>query len=69
MSRGRPTLRFERIPGKRAESLDALVYALAARAALNLGQAAFDAREFELANPPPVEVPPSPVIRSRWMDR
>jgi len=68
MSRGRPTLRFERIPGKRAESLDALVYAMAARSALNLGQAAFDQREFEL-NQPVVEVTPSPVIRSQWMAR
>jgi phage terminase large subunit GpA-like protein len=68
MSRGRPVLRFERIPGKRAESLDALVYAMAARAALNLGTAAFDQREFELSQPV-VEAPPPPVIRSAWMER
>jgi phage terminase large subunit GpA-like protein len=32
--RGRPTTRFERIPGKRVETLDELVYATAAKAGL-----------------------------------
>jgi phage terminase large subunit GpA-like protein len=35
-SRGQPVRLFERIPGKRAESLDSLVYATAARAAVNI---------------------------------
>lgn len=71
LARGRPVVRFERKLGAKAEALDALVYALAARAALNLSAAAFDVREGDLAagaapTPPPPPVPP--VIRSKWMD-
>lgn len=62
--RGQPSRRFERIPGRRAEALDALVYATAARQAVSV---IFDAREDELKNAPP-PVPP-PVIRSQWMQR
>ena len=68
MVRGRPTARFERIPGKRAESLDALVYATAAKAGLALSQAAFSQKEDELRLPAPKKPIPA-VIRSSWMDR
>jgi phage terminase large subunit GpA-like protein len=62
--RGQPSRRFERIPGRRAESLDALVYAHAARQAVTIN---FDQRASELAAAP---VPPPPrVIRSEWMQR
>jgi phage terminase large subunit GpA-like protein len=40
-ARGRPVVRFERKAGMRAEALDALVLGLAAKAALQLGEAAF----------------------------
>jgi phage terminase large subunit GpA-like protein len=68
MSRGRPVARFERKPGMLAEALDALTYALAAKAALSLNSAAFDQRETELSSPVP-PVPPPTVIRSQWMSR
>ena len=68
MARGRPVARFERKPGARAESLDCLVYGLAAKAALTLNAAAFSQREDALRTPPSPK-PPSPVIRSQWMDR
>lgn len=62
--RGRPARRFERVPGRRAEALDALVYATAARAAVSV---IFDQREDQLRKAP---LPPPPaVVRSRWMQR
>ncbi|MFK4385819.1 phage terminase large subunit family protein [Bradyrhizobium sp. USDA 223] len=63
--RGAPVRSFERIPGKRAESLDCLVYAWAARQALQipLGQ-----REDDLRKERPSPPQPS-VIRSSWMAR
>jgi phage terminase large subunit GpA-like protein len=66
MARGRPVARFERKPGMRAEALDCVVYALAAKAALALSAAAFDQRADELRYeaPPPAAVPA--VIRSKW---
>jgi phage terminase large subunit GpA-like protein len=68
MARGRPSARFERKVGAKAEALDCLVYALSAKAALNLN---FDLRESEMAticaNTP--VLPPSDVIRSVWMAR
>jgi phage terminase large subunit GpA-like protein len=63
-SRGRPTRRFERVPGKRAEALDALVYAFSARTAAPV---VFDAREDALRLMP---LPPPPrVIPNPWMER
>lgn len=60
--RGQPIRRFERIPGRRAEALDCVVYAYAARHALALNwdmrQDKLTGRERDLA---------SPVVRSRWM--
>src|SRR5690349_15876200 len=47
MTRGRPQIRFERKAGMRAEALDALVYSLAAKAALSLNAAAFAMRADE----------------------
>ena len=68
MARGRPVARFERKPGARAESLDCLVYGLAAKAALALNAAAFDQRADELRSAI-APVPPPTVIRSQWMER
>ncbi|MGK9052132.1 phage terminase large subunit family protein [Neorhizobium petrolearium] len=64
-TRGQPSRAFERIPGRRAESLDALVYAIAARGLIN---ADLDRREAELSTPAAPQRPPA-VIRSAWLDR
>jgi phage terminase large subunit GpA-like protein len=63
--RGAPVRAFERIPGKKAETLDCLVYAFAARHALQipLGQREDDLRSSALAQPKPS------VIRSAFMSR
>ena len=66
--RGRPVARFERIKGMRAEALDAMVYALAAKSALLLTSAAFSQREDTLRLLERAKPTPS-VIRSKWMDR
>ncbi len=65
-ARGRPVARFERKVGARAESLDCMVYALAAKAALTLN---FDQREADTRMPDVPTKPPSPIIRSQWMSR
>jgi phage terminase large subunit GpA-like protein len=68
---GKPVRRFERIRGMRAEALDALTYAHAARSALTLHASNFDRREDDLrmiASAP--AKPPAPtIIRSQWMER
>jgi phage terminase large subunit GpA-like protein len=64
--RGQPTRQFVRDPGRRAEALDALVYATAAHAAL--GRINFDERERQLAEATPPAKPPS-VYKSEWMTR
>lgn len=64
MSRGTPTRRFERIPGRRAEALDCVAYALAAR---QLVTPDWDARRAELALAAPPAARPAPVLRSSWM--
>jgi phage terminase large subunit GpA-like protein len=63
--RGQPVRRFERIPGRRAEALDCVVYGLAARHALTIN---WDSREADLAaiTGLPVEQRQR-VARSRWM--
>jgi phage terminase large subunit GpA-like protein len=66
--RGKPVQRFERIPGKRAESLDALVYATAAKAGLALSPAAFSQRADELASPAPPP-PRQTLFPSSWMEQ
>jgi phage terminase large subunit GpA-like protein len=66
MARGRPTARFERKVGAKAEALDCLVYALAAKAALNLN---FDLREIEVKTTTAAPSVQSDIGRSRWMAR
>jgi phage terminase large subunit GpA-like protein len=63
--RGQPIRRFERITGARAEALDCLVYAFAARRGVTI---TFDTREDELRGTPPVPSR-SRVIESEWMNR
>jgi len=63
-SRGRPAPLFERIPGRRAEALDALVYATSAREGVAI---ALDAREQALCLNP-VSAPRPNIIRSKWLD-
>jgi phage terminase large subunit GpA-like protein len=65
MARGRPTARFERKVGAKAEALDCLVYALAAKAALNLN---FDLREIEVKTTAAPKIQ-SDIGRSKWMAR
>ncbi len=64
--RGQPVRSFERIPGRRAEALDCLVYAHAARAILNPD---WQARRAELALGQRPAARPAPVLRSLWMER
>jgi len=61
--KGAPVRRFERIPGRRAEALDCLVYALAARHALTVN---LDRRESEVST---MAAPKkaATVIRSKWL--
>ena len=62
---GKPQPRFERIKGKRAETLDASVYALAVRSLINQR---LDLRAEELASAA-APTKPERVIRSRWLTR
>jgi phage terminase large subunit GpA-like protein len=61
--KGQPQRRFERIPGKRAETLDATVYAMAARQLVGMN---LDRREQELAS---VTLPKKPanMVKSKWL--
>lgn len=70
-NRGQPARRFERIPGKRAEALDCVVYAFAARQIVTLN---WNRRREDLRN---ISASPSEttrsmlkprVIRSSWME-
>ena len=63
-TRGQPQRRFERIPGRRAEALDCVVYAFAARQMINPN---WQDRLDELARPEVRPAKPAPVIRSGWM--
>ena len=54
---GKPLRSFERIKGAKAEALDAMTYAWAARSALSLSQAAFDQREASLSASQPTPRP------------
>lgn len=63
--RGKPQARFERIPGKRAETLDCCVYGWAARSLIGMN---VDRRAEELSS----AAAPSPrptVIKSAWLSR
>jgi len=64
-TRGQPIRAFERIPGRRSEALDCVVYSFAARQLVNLD---LDRREEELASPIMPKKPPQ-VIRSAWLNR
>jgi phage terminase large subunit GpA-like protein len=68
--RGQPIRRFERKPGMRAEALDCLVYAWAARHMLSIP---LDAREAELTRAPGTPdgggQPGGLRVRSQWMQR
>lgn len=64
--RGTPTRAFERIPGRRAECLDATVYALAARSLVGMDLDRRAAELESLAAPTP-RMPP--VVRSAWLER
>ena len=67
---GKPVARFERKRGMDAEALDCVVYALAAKAALSLSDAALAQRENDLlARDRTAASPPPTVIRSKWMGR
>ncbi|MFN3145277.1 MAG: phage terminase large subunit family protein [Paracoccaceae bacterium] len=63
-SRGAPVARFERIKGKRAETLDSTVYAWAARSIIGKN---VERRAEELASRGAPKAAPR-VIRSRWLD-
>jgi phage terminase large subunit GpA-like protein len=63
--RGAPVRRFERIPGKRAETLDATVYALAARQLVSLDMGR---REIEVSSAAGMKKP-AITIRSSWLTR
>ena len=64
--RGQPVRSFERIPGRRAEALDCMVYALAAR---QLVQPEWSGRRAELAAQTAPVPRKGPVLRSSWMAR
>jgi len=63
--RGQPVRQFVRKSGMRAEALDCVVYAFAAR---HLVKADLDRREAELSSDRPA-LPAQAVIRSAWMER
>lgn len=64
MSRSRSEVRFERIKGKRAETLDGAVYAWAARHLVNVNP---DQREEALSSPLAPAARMQAVVRSKWM--
>ena len=61
--RGAPSALWERIPGRRAESLDCVIYALAVR---NLVGVNLESREAELAEKAAPQ-PRKAVVRSNWL--
>lgn len=63
--RGAPKASWERIPGKRAEALDCVVYALAVK---NLVGVNLDIREKELADRGTATPRPT-VVKSKWLGR
>lgn len=64
--RGQPIRSFERIPGRRAEALDCLVYALAARQIIRPN---WDEKRQELARPDALIRKRAPVLQSQWLKR
>ena len=65
-SRGQPLRSFIRIPGRRAEALDCGVYAVAARAVVNLD---YDQRRADLSTEAAPAPKRAPVQASSWMNR
>ncbi|MEM0978428.1 MAG: phage terminase large subunit family protein [Pseudomonadota bacterium] len=65
-SRGQPTRRWERIPGRVAEALDATVYAHAARQVIS---PSWEGRRAKLARDLPEKRPAPKIIRSQWLKR
>lgn len=65
-TRGQPTRSFVRIPGRRAEALDCVVDAFAARALLNLD---YDQRRADLSTETAPAPKRAPVLASSWMKR
>lgn len=65
-SRGQPVRQFIRISGRRAEALDCTVYAVAARALVNIVP---EMRRTELAQAESVKVVAKTVLQSNWMAR
>ena len=63
--RGAPVRLWERIPGRRAESLDCVVYGMAVR---NLVTANLDRREEEVASATMPKKAPT-VVKSAWLNR
>ncbi|MGP9789614.1 phage terminase large subunit family protein [Roseinatronobacter sp. NSM] len=64
--RGQPVRNFERIPGRRAEALDCLVYAIAAR---QIVRPDWEVRRTELSRPDAPMRRTGPVLKSSWMKR
>lgn len=64
--KGQPVRTFERIPGRRAEALDCLVYAFAARQIVN---PEWSGRRAELAQEVAPVARKGPVLQSTWMAR
>jgi phage terminase large subunit GpA-like protein len=65
-TRGQPVRSFVRITGRRAEALDCLVYAFAARQVVNVDWERRRADLAEVGTPAPA---PKPVLTSSWMNR
>lgn len=65
-TRGQPVRAFERIPGRRAEALDCVVYAFAARQIINPD---WERRRAELALQNAPTRAKAPVLQSSWMKR
>jgi len=64
--RGQPVRTFERIPGKRAEALDCVIYAIAARQIVNFDP---DRRREDLSSATPPAARGGPVLESTWMKK
>lgn len=65
-ARGQPVRRFERKPGARAETLDCLVYAYAARQGVTIN---LELRAEQMASIAPTKADRGRTIKSRWMGR
>lgn len=64
--RGQPVRQFVRVPGRRAEALDCVVYAVAVRALVNIVP---EIRRAELAQEVAAAPRKGPVLQSSWMAR